>query len=346
MTERHQGWRDLSSRQVVHAASEGGAVDDVGGGGFGAAASGVGAPASAKGTGSTGGGVGIASADASATLAAAIGRPSDAAGDGVAAGATSRGGSAPHATNDDAADTHCQRRRRSALFIAPRISSFAMTPVAFHFDFLSPYAYLAWTQIRAIAGRCDREVHAVPTLLAALLDAAGSKGPAEIPAKRVYVFKDTFRTAKVLGVPFGPPPSHPFNPLLALRIASLPMAENDRHRVVDALFAESWGGGRRGVDRPEVVAAILEGAGLDGHALVERAGSVEAKAALRAQSDDAIAKGVFGVPTTIVDGEIFFGFDGLGHAERRMLGKDPFDPQELVKWAFLPASATRPGSRG
>ena len=71
----------------------------------------------------------------------------------------------------------------------------------FHFDYLSPYAYLAWTQIHALAQRHGRTVEPVPTLFAALLAHGGTKGPAEIPAKRIYVFKDALRTARLLGVP-------------------------------------------------------------------------------------------------------------------------------------------------
>ena len=95
--------------------------------------------------------------------------------------------------------------------------------IRFHFDFISPYAYLAWTQIHALAARHGRSVEPVPVLFAALLDHHGTKGPAEIPAKRRYLMFDVVRKARALGVPIGPPPAHPFDPLLALRVASVPM---------------------------------------------------------------------------------------------------------------------------
>src|SRR5262245_43770609 len=79
-------------------------------------------------------------------------------------------------------------------------------PIDFYFDFVSPYAYLGWTQIHALAARHGRTVRAVPTLFAALLNHSGTLGPAEIPLKRVYIFKDALRTAKVFGVPLEPPP--------------------------------------------------------------------------------------------------------------------------------------------
>ena len=68
-------------------------------------------------------------------------------------------------------------------------------PLQLYFDFISPYAYLAWTQVHALAARHGRPVQPVPVLFAALLDANGQKGPAEIPRKRVWVFKDTLRHA-------------------------------------------------------------------------------------------------------------------------------------------------------
>lgn len=76
----------------------------------------------------------------------------------------------------------------------------------FYFDFISPYAYLAWTQLPALAARHERELVPVPVLFAALLNAHGQKGPAEIPAKRIYLFKDVCRKAHLLGLP---PPSPP-----------------------------------------------------------------------------------------------------------------------------------------
>ena len=106
----------------------------------------------------------------------------------------------------------------------------AHAPLLFYFDFISPYAFLAWTQIRGIAARCEREVEPVPVLFAGLLNAHDQKGPAEIPAKRRYLFKDIARKAHRLGVAsVAPPPAHPFNPLLPLRIASLPRQHSRVH---------------------------------------------------------------------------------------------------------------------
>jgi 2-hydroxychromene-2-carboxylate isomerase len=215
-----------------------------------------------------------------------------------------------------------------------------MEPVRFYFDFLSPYAYLAWTQIDGLADRHGREVEPVPILFAALLGAHGTKGPAEIPAKRVYVWKDVLRTARVLGVPLATPPAHPFNPLLALRVSSIEMPRAERRRLVDALYRATWGGGP-GVTDPEVVARIATGAGFDGPALVRTAATDAVKARLKAQTDEALAHGAFGVPSLLVDGELFWGYDSLGHVERRLNGRDPLGDTDIMRWKDLPVGATR-----
>jgi 2-hydroxychromene-2-carboxylate isomerase len=84
-----------------------------------------------------------------------------------------------------------------------------------------------------------------PVLFAALLDATGQKGPAEIPRKRAYTFKDVVRSAHRLGVAIAPPASHPFNPLLALRVASADLAEDQRRALVDAPLRRNMGTERR-----------------------------------------------------------------------------------------------------
>lgn len=208
-----------------------------------------------------------------------------------------------------------------------------------YFDFISPYAYLGWMQIHTLAERHARRVRATPVLFAALLAHGQTKGPAEIPAKRTYIFKDTLRTALVNGIPFAPPPSHPFNPLVALRVVSV-IAEDDRRRAIDALFRGAWAGGG-GIETEEKVAALLNDAGFDGAALVARAKEQPAKDALRGQTDRAIEHGVFGVPTMRVGREIFWGCDSFAHLERHLSGNDPLAGIDLRKFATIKPSATR-----
>lgn len=213
-------------------------------------------------------------------------------------------------------------------------------PIRVYVDFISPYAYLAWTQIHALAARHGRAVEPVPVLFAAMLDAWGHKGPAEIPPKRAYIFKDALRRARRAGVPLSPPPTHPFNPLLALRVASLPMDAVTQRALITGLFRATWGGGG-GVTDPAAVAAIADAAGLDGAAAVRAAGEVEAKERVRAQTAAAIAEGAFGVPTLVVDGELFWGFDAFDHIDARLRGDDPIDDAALLRWRDLEASSVR-----
>jgi len=213
------------------------------------------------------------------------------------------------------------------------------------FDFVSPYSYLACSRIRELGARFGHEVEPRPTLLAGILNALDTKGPAEVPAKRVYLIRQLLRAAHRAGVELRLPPAHPFNSLAALRAATLDFTRADRWRVVDALFAAAWAGGAGGggIEGAARVAAALDQAGLDGRTLVEHADAPEAKQRLRRNTDEAIARGAFGVPTMFVDGEMFFGFDSFPDLEAFLRGEDPVAHQRALiqRWTDLPASAVR-----
>jgi 2-hydroxychromene-2-carboxylate isomerase len=209
-----------------------------------------------------------------------------------------------------------------------------VAPVELYFDVISPYAYLAYTQLQGLAALHGREVRTVPVLFAGLLNAHGTRGPAEVPAKRAYLIRDVLRKATSFGVPFQPPPSHPFNPLLALRAA---IAEP---RLVGPLFDAVWATGV-GAETPEQVAAIAREAGLDAADVLMRAAAAEVKAELRANTDAAIARGVFGVPTMIVDGELFWGCDALPLLDRFLAGAQRLDLETIDRWTALVSSSDR-----
>ena len=207
----------------------------------------------------------------------------------------------------------------------------------FYFDYISPYAYLAWTQLRAIAERHQRELEPVPILFAALLNHWGHKGPAEIPPKKRYVFRDVVRRAHRLGVPIAPPPGHPFNPLLGLRVtAAAPAAQ--QLDVIDALYQATWAT-RAGITDPDTVRDVLAPLGLS--TLVDAAESAEVKAQVRSNTEAAVEAGVFGVPTILVDDELFWGTDSLEHLEAFLRGEDPLTPEMTAAFAAMPAQATR-----
>ncbi len=214
----------------------------------------------------------------------------------------------------------------------------APRPLRFHFDYLSPYSYLAWHGVESVAREHDLRVEPKPTLLAALLDHLGHKGPGEIPPKRAYMFKDCIRAATLLNVPFVPVHSHPFNPLPALRATLLDMDEETRVDLVGRLFDATWGKSLD-VGSPDVVGRICARAGVPD--AVERIRDPEIKQRLRDASDNAIAAGIFGVPTMIVDGELFWGTDSIPHLVRYLEGNDPVREEDLAAWHAVPASAHR-----
>lgn len=214
----------------------------------------------------------------------------------------------------------------------------------FYFDFLSPYAYIGWSQIHALAARHGREVQDAPVLFAGILNAVGSKGPAELPNKRIYVFKDAYRKAHRAGLPpLVPPPSHPFNPLLALRAAAFPTDAATHRRFIDGLFAATWAGGG-GIETEAAVGAIAEQAGLVADEVLAFARSEDTKAALRERTEQAIAQRVFGVPSVVVDGELFWGTDSFPDLEAYLAGADPVPKDLLERWTHLRPSAVRKGS--
>lgn len=222
------------------------------------------------------------------------------------------------------------------------------TSLTLYFDYISPYAYLGWTQIHALAQRHGRDVHAIPVLFAAMLNANGHKGPAEIPSKRLYVFKDVVRLAHDLGQRIEPPPSHPFNPLLALRVTMAAEPGPRRNAVVDALYRATWGPGANagpGIFDGVGVRAALEGAVEGVDELLTLASSPPIKKRLRDATDTALEIGAFGVPTVVADGELFWGVDSFGHLERFLRGDDPVQDADLKRWRDLPVQSQRPGSQ-
>ena len=161
-------------------------------------------------------------------------------------------------------------------------------------------------------------------LFAGLLEAHGQLGPAEVPTKAVWMIKNNLRKAALLGVPLNAPAFHPFNPLLALRASSLPLDPAARHALIGALFEAVWVHGLHVAERP-VVERVADEVGLRGADVVREAEQPAAKARLRQQTDAAIARGVFGVPSMEVGDELFWGYDDFPFLESFLAGKDPLD---------------------
>jgi 2-hydroxychromene-2-carboxylate isomerase len=208
----------------------------------------------------------------------------------------------------------------------------------FYFDVISPYAYLAYHGLGPIATRHGVAIEATPVLIAGLLNHHGQKGPAEIPSKRLQLFYDVFRSARRMGLPLLPPPSHPFNPLLALRVCSLDMPPATRWALIGGLMDLVWAGGGDVTD-PATVEAVANALGVDD--AVARATTPENKNRLKAATSAAIDAGVFGVPTMLVSDQMFWGFDTLRHLDEYLGGTPPPPANLVARWASIQATASR-----
>jgi 2-hydroxychromene-2-carboxylate isomerase len=199
-------------------------------------------------------------------------------------------------------------------------SEHAVATVRCYADPVSPYAWLALRDLGRVEAAGVRVVM-VPVLFAGLLNAHGNIGPAEVEAKRRYLFRDIMREAVRRGLPFAGPPGHPFNPLTALRMCTALADEAARGRLLVAFTCATWERGENLMDEPTLV-RLADEAGLDGTALLAAARAPVVKQALADATALAVADGVFGVPTFRVenDGELFWGADRLDALLWRLRG--------------------------
>jgi 2-hydroxychromene-2-carboxylate isomerase len=210
--------------------------------------------------------------------------------------------------------------------------------VTLYLDPVSPYAWLAAGAIERIEAAGAR-VLIQPVLFAGLLNAHGQKGPAEIAAKREYTFRDVMRQAARQGLPFAGPPGHPFNPLLALRMCTALTTQPERRRLALALLVACWERGED-ISAAPVLARVADECDLEGAALVEAAQSPEIKRQLAADTEQAIADGVFGVPTFRLGTELFWGGDRVDALLWRLQGYR-IDEDALAQFLARPALARR-----
>jgi 2-hydroxychromene-2-carboxylate isomerase len=195
-----------------------------------------------------------------------------------------------------------------------------MVTVRCYADPVSPYAWLGLRDLGRIEDAGARVV-IVPVLFAGLLNAHGNIGPAEVPAKRRYLFRDVMREAARRGLPFAGPPGHPFNPLLALRMCTAVADATQRGALLAAFTCAAW---ERGADLmiDATLVRLANERGLDGPALLAAAHTPAVKQALADATAQAVNDGVFGVPTWRVDGddELFWGADRIDALLWRMRG--------------------------
>jgi 2-hydroxychromene-2-carboxylate isomerase len=184
--------------------------------------------------------------------------------------------------------------------------------VEFFFDFGSPTSYLAWTQLPKLAADCGAQLVWRPILLGGVFKATGNASPVTVPAKGRWMFQDMARWARRYGVTLAMNPHFPINTLTLMRAAvGLQMRQPaDFERYVDTVYRAMWQTPSNLGD-PALLADTLQRAGFDAQALLALAGDAEVKARLVANTDEAVARGVFGAPTMFVGEQMFFGQDRL-----------------------------------
>jgi 2-hydroxychromene-2-carboxylate isomerase len=209
-----------------------------------------------------------------------------------------------------------------------------MTRADWYFDFISPFSYLQAERLADL----PVAVNCKPVLFAGMLDHWGQKGPAEIGVKRRFTYRYVVWLARKHGIPLKFPPAHPFNPLLLLRLAVALGSEFD---AVQKIFRFVWRDGML-PDSNGSLAALAKSLGLGGvDELNAFAARPDAKDGLRNNGEAAIAQGVFGVPTLVIGGELFWGFDATDMALDFLRGDPLFISPEMQRAGELPYGAVR-----
>lgn len=204
-----------------------------------------------------------------------------------------------------------------------------------YFDFVSPFSYLHWQKIQRLP-QAARMVP-VPIVFGAVLSQLGIRGPAEIPAKRVFTYRHVLWQAAQEDVLLRFPPSHPFNPLPALRLC---LAAGNTPLAIDAIFDWIWRNGYAG-DSAAALAPVAEVLGIAD--LDAAIAAPEIKQQLRANTEAAIAAGVFGVPTLAIDDQLFWGNDAHAFAEQVLADPDILHRGEMARLATLQEGLQRAG---
>lgn len=191
--------------------------------------------------------------------------------------------------------------------------------IDFYFDFGSPTSYLAWTQLPQIAADAGAQLNYHPMLLGGVFQATGNHSPATIPAKGVWMQQDMTRFAARYGVPFRQNPFFPINTMQLMRAAvglQLRQSEVFDHYLA-TVFPAMWAQGMNLGD-PAILMALLAGAGFDPQQIQALTQDPQIKDKLRADTEAAVARGVFGAPSMFVGDDMFFGQDRLDFVKQAL----------------------------
>jgi 2-hydroxychromene-2-carboxylate isomerase len=215
--------------------------------------------------------------------------------------------------------------------ILPALGYQLMRNAIWYFDFISPFAYIGLHRLEELPA--DLAIEFRPVLFAAMLDHWGQKGPAELPTKRRYSYRWSHWWAHSLGIPLRYPAAHPFNPLHHLRLA---IACGSKPDAVRTIFDAIWTTGAEASD-PSRFASLSKDLGVS----KEELESAEVKNALRKNTEAAIQRGVFGVPTFDVDGELFWGADSIEFLKDFLGNSSVIRNPEMKRLDSLPVAAAR-----
>ncbi len=211
-----------------------------------------------------------------------------------------------------------------------------MKQITFYFDFISPYAYLAFERLPQVLMGLSYEVAYKPVLFAAMLDHYGQLGPAEIAPKRTWTCRQMLWLAREQGVALQAPASHPFNPLPLLRLAVACGHGGACNRYqAETIFRHVWATGLDAQDAARTQSL--------GEQLAPRrgAGDADVKAQLKTNTDDALAAQVFGVPSMVVDDQVFWGLDSLPMLRQYLEGDAWFATPPWTDVGQLPLGLSR-----
>ncbi len=208
--------------------------------------------------------------------------------------------------------------------------------IDWYFDFISPFAYFQYRVLQSIQQqRPTLKIQYRPVLFAGILKHNDHKGPAEIPSKRQLTYGFCHWYALENKIPFSMPAAHPFNPLPLLRLT---IAENCSDEVVKRLFDHVW---VESADNPDfsTIAAL---AGMDGFEnAVEQVADPAVKNQLIKNTEEAIERGVFGVPTIGVGDQLFWGLDMTTMALEYLDNPALLDNEEYQRILNLPVAQAR-----
>lgn len=206
-----------------------------------------------------------------------------------------------------------------------------------YFDFISPHSYMQWMRLRR--DHPALKLRPRPLLFAGLLKHWGQIGPAEIPTKRRHTYRLALWQAQQLQLPMRFPPAHPFNPLPALRLA---LAIDDIERAVDLLFRHLWEQGLAG-DSAEALASVAHELGIDDVPAVLAREDI--KRTLADNGAEALARGVFGVPTLVIADQLFWGNDTTALALQFLENPTLFETPDMRRLDTLPIGVQRSSAK-